>query len=96
VDAPSLFNDGAGPRAGQRGGDRTRDEQAQTGYGDGCRNRDGRESSTRYRTDAAPDPGTFEEWGILMGVKPRTPEDRAYFDEEWGSDRTTATTGRGV
>jgi hypothetical protein len=34
--------------------------------------------------------------GILMGVKPRTPEDRRYFDETWGGDRTTATTGRGV
>ncbi|HSP55751.1 MAG TPA: hypothetical protein VLS25_09195 [Dehalococcoidia bacterium] len=34
--------------------------------------------------------------GILMGVKPRTPEDRAYFDEEWGDERTTATTRRGV
>ena len=32
--------------------------------------------------------------GILMGVKPRTPEDRRYFDETWGGDRTTATTGR--
>jgi hypothetical protein len=27
-------------------------------------------------------------------VKPRTPEDRRYFDETWGGDRTTATTGR--
>ena len=26
----------------------------------------------------------LKEGGILMGVKPRTPEDRAYFDREWG------------
>ncbi len=36
----------------------------------------------------------LKEGGILMGVKPRTPEDREYFDREWGSDRT-ATTHRG-
>jgi hypothetical protein len=29
--------------------------------------------------------------GILMGVKPRTPEDRAYFDREWGGDQGTHT-----
>jgi len=34
--------------------------------------------------------------GILMGVKTRTPEDRAYFDEEWGGDRRPTTTGRSV
>src|SRR3984893_11321570 len=34
--------------------------------------------------------------GILMGVKTRTPEDRAYFDEEWGRDRRPTTTGRSV
>jgi hypothetical protein len=28
----------------------------------------------------------LKEGGIVMGVKPRTPEDRAYFDREWGSD----------
>jgi len=26
----------------------------------------------------------LKEGGIVMGVKPRTPEDRAYFDREWG------------
>ena len=34
--------------------------------------------------------------GILMGVKPRTPEDREYFDAEWGGDRTTAASRRGA
>lgn len=34
--------------------------------------------------------------GILMGVKPRTPEDRAYFDEEWGGSERPMTTGRSV
>jgi hypothetical protein len=34
--------------------------------------------------------------GILMGVKPRTPADRAYFDEQWGGDRQPTTTGRSV
>ena len=34
--------------------------------------------------------------GILMGVKPRTPEDRAYFDEEWGGSEKPMTTGRSV
>ena len=29
----------------------------------------------------------LKEGGIVMGVKPRTPEDRAYFDREWGSDQ---------
>jgi hypothetical protein len=28
----------------------------------------------------------LKEGGIVMGVKPRTPEDRAYFDREWGGD----------
>ena len=28
--------------------------------------------------------------GILLGVKPRTPEDRTYFDREWGGDRADA------
>jgi hypothetical protein len=28
----------------------------------------------------------LKEGGIVMGVKPRTPEDQAYFDREWGSD----------
>ena len=38
----------------------------------------------------------LNEGGILMGVKPRTPEDRAYFDAEWGADRMTTTSRRGV
>ena len=28
--------------------------------------------------------------GIVMGVKPRTPEDRTYFDREWGSGATAS------
>jgi hypothetical protein len=31
----------------------------------------------------------LKEGGILMGAKPRTPEDRAYFDREWGGADTT-------
>jgi hypothetical protein len=27
----------------------------------------------------------LKEGGIVMGVKPRTPEDRAYFDREWAA-----------
>ena len=35
--------------------------------------------------------------GILLGVKPRTPEDRAYFDREWGGDRAdTGSVRRGL
>ena len=30
----------------------------------------------------------LKEGGILLGVDPRTPEDRAYFDREWRSTRT--------
>jgi len=37
----------------------------------------------------------LKDGGILMGVKPRTPEDRAYFDAEWDGDRTT-TSRRGL
>jgi hypothetical protein len=36
----------------------------------------------------------LKEGGIVMGVKPRTPEDEAFFDREWRRDRTAA--GRGV
>jgi hypothetical protein len=28
----------------------------------------------------------LKDGGILMGVTPKTPEDRAYFEEEWGVD----------
>jgi hypothetical protein len=28
----------------------------------------------------------LKEGGILMGVTPKTPQDRTYFDEEWGVD----------
>jgi hypothetical protein len=38
----------------------------------------------------------LKEGGILMGVKPRTPEDREYFEHEWGGDRSSATTRRGA
>jgi hypothetical protein len=39
----------------------------------------------------------LNEGGIVMGVKPRTPEDRAYFDREWGSDHAdTVSPRRGV
>ena len=35
--------------------------------------------------------------GILPGVKPRTPEDRAYFAREWGGDRAdTGSVRRGL
>jgi hypothetical protein len=38
----------------------------------------------------------LKEGGIVMGVKPRTPEDRAYFDREWSGDRAdTVSTHRG-
>lgn len=36
----------------------------------------------------------MKEGGIVMGVKPRTPEDRAYFDREWGSDHADTISGR--
>lgn len=36
----------------------------------------------------------LKEGGIVMGVKPRTPEDRAYFDREWGGDRTDTVSAR--
>lgn len=36
----------------------------------------------------------LKEGGIVVGVKPRTPEDEAYFDREWRRDSTTV--GRGV
>ncbi len=29
----------------------------------------------------------LKEGGIVMGVTPRTPEDRSYFDREWGGER---------
>lgn len=39
----------------------------------------------------------LKEGGIVMGVKPRTPEDRAYFDREWGRDHAdTVSPRRGV
>jgi hypothetical protein len=35
--------------------------------------------------------------GILLGVKPRTSEDRTYFDREWGGDRAdTGSARRGL
>ena len=37
----------------------------------------------------------LKEGGILVGVKPRTPEDEAYFDREWRRDHHT-TVGRGA
>jgi hypothetical protein len=36
----------------------------------------------------------LKEGGIVMGVKSRTPEDRAYFDREWGGDRTDTVSAR--
>ena len=36
----------------------------------------------------------LKEGGIVMGVKPRTPEDRSYFDHEWDSDRYEADPAR--
>lgn len=36
----------------------------------------------------------LKEGGIVMGVKPRTPEDQAYFDQEWGGDRAEAASAR--
>jgi hypothetical protein len=39
----------------------------------------------------------LKEGGIVMGVEPRTPEDRAYFDREWGGDHAdTVSPRRGV
>ena len=39
----------------------------------------------------------LKDGGIVMGVEPRTPEDRAYFDREWGGDHAdTASPRRGV
>jgi hypothetical protein len=39
----------------------------------------------------------LKEGGIVMGIKPRTPEDRAYFDREWGGDHAdTVSPRRGV
>jgi hypothetical protein len=39
----------------------------------------------------------LKEGGIVMGVKPRTPEDRAYFDRAWGGDHAdTVSPRRGV
>src|SRR5580765_3824514 len=39
----------------------------------------------------------LKEGGIVMGVTPRTPEDRAYFDREWGGDHAdTVSSRRGV
>jgi hypothetical protein len=32
----------------------------------------------------------LKDGGIVMGVKPRTPEDRTYFDREWSSERVGA------
>jgi hypothetical protein len=36
----------------------------------------------------------LKEGGIVMGVKPRTPEDQAYFDHEWGGDQAGSTSTR--
>ena len=36
----------------------------------------------------------LKEGGIVMGVKPRTPEDRAYFDREWGGDHADTVAAR--
>ncbi len=36
----------------------------------------------------------LKDGGIVMGVRPRTPEDRAYFDAEWGSPRASAESAR--
>jgi hypothetical protein len=38
--------------------------------------------------------GGLKEGGIVMGVKPRTPEDRTYFDREWAGDRAEADPAR--
>lgn len=41
--------------------------------------------------------GELKKGGIVMGVKPRTPEDRAYFDREWRGDHAdTAAAHRGL
>jgi hypothetical protein len=32
----------------------------------------------------------LKDGGIVMGVTPRTPEDRSYFDREWGGDHVGA------
>ena len=37
----------------------------------------------------------LKEGGIVLGVKPRTPEDRAYFDREWGGDHAETTSAHG-
>jgi hypothetical protein len=36
----------------------------------------------------------LKEGGIVMGVRPRTPEDRTYFETEWGATRATADSAR--
>ena len=36
----------------------------------------------------------LKEGGIVMGVKPRTPEDQDYFDREWGGDQAGSTSTR--
>lgn len=36
----------------------------------------------------------LKEGGIVMGVRPRTPEDRDYLDTEWGATRRTADSAR--
>jgi hypothetical protein len=36
----------------------------------------------------------LKDGGIVMGVRPRTPEDRAYFDAEWGAPRGSAESAR--
>jgi hypothetical protein len=36
----------------------------------------------------------LKDGGIVMGVRPRTPEDRAYFDAEWDATRGSAEAAR--
>jgi hypothetical protein len=36
----------------------------------------------------------LNEGGIVMGVRPRTADDRAYLDAEWGANRATADSAR--
>lgn len=36
----------------------------------------------------------LKEGGIVMGVRPRTPEDRTYLDREWDGDRADAASPR--
>jgi hypothetical protein len=36
----------------------------------------------------------LKDGGIVMGVTPRNPEDRAYFDREWAADRPATTSAR--